>query len=329
MLWILGGLALVLVIAAAAFQFAVWRNGPAVVSTIDSIAGGARDAEQKALISTGPHPEQKLVVWGPEHRDPANAPLPVLLFAHGGGWRSGDPLDYGFIARAFVPEGFIVVLVGYRLGEDGKYPGMIEDTANAIAWTHEEIAAYGGDPDKLVLAGHSAGAYNVVMAGLEEQWLGRKGLSTGDIAGVIGMAGPYDFAPFARDSTIAAFGHVDDAAVTQPPTHVRADAPPMLLIQGEKDDLVRPRNARILGEAITAGGGQGRTLFYPDMGHNGPLLSLAEPLRSRRDVARAMVEFARESIASNGASNAANQEQAAQVTEEEAETSVPVQGETR
>ncbi len=325
MLWILGGLALVAAIAGAAFQIAVWRNGPAVVSAIDRVAGGQQGAEQKAIISTGPHPSQKLVVWGPEHRDPADAPLPVLLFAHGGGWRSGDPVDYGFIARAFVPEGFIVVLVGYRLGEDGKYPGMIEDTANAVAWTHEEIAAYGGDPDALVLAGHSAGAYNVVMLGLEEQWLGRKGLSTTDIAGVIGMAGPYDFAPFARDSTIAAFGHVDDPAITQPPSHVRADAPHMLLIQGEKDDLVRPRNARILGDAITSAGGSARQVFYPEMGHNGPLLSLAEPLRSRRDVLDLMVDFSRGAVANPNSGVPKVSDDAAQA----AETSVPVQGETR
>ncbi len=311
---VLGGIAVVLIVAGIALQIAVWRNGPAVVSTIDRIAGGTAGAEAKATISTGDHPAQKLVVWGPEDRDPADPPLPVLLFAHGGGWRSGDPVDYGFVGRAFVPEGFIVVLIGYRLGEDGIYPGMLQDTASAIAWTHEEIAAYGGDPDRMVLAGHSAGAYNVVMVGLEEQWLGRHGLSTGDIAGVIGKAGPYDFAPFARDSTIAAFGHVDDPAATQPLTHARADGPHFLLIQGEQDTLVRPRNARVLGEAMEAAGGYALTKFYPTMGHNGPLLSLAAPLRTRREVVDLMANFARAATAPTAGEN---------------EASVPVQGETR
>lgn len=321
MLWILGGLLAVLVALGIAFQIAVWRNAPAVVSAIDWIAGGQNDAEQKAIISTGEHPEQKLTVWGPEHRDPADAPLPVLVFAHGGGWRSGDPVDYGFIGRAFVPEGFIVVLVGYRLGEDTKYPAMLEDTAAAIAWTHEEIAAYGGDPEKITLAGHSAGAYNVVMVGLEEQWLGGKGLSTADIAGVVGIAGPYDFVPFARDSTIAAFGHVEDPAVTQPPMHARSDGPRFLLIQGEKDDLVRPRNARILGQALAEAGGDARTVFYPDMGHDGPLISLAAPLRSRRDVLDLITEFALAASTPVG-------DQASEQTGDQAETSVPVQAET-
>ncbi len=312
---ILGAVALVLIVAGIALQIAVWRNGPAVVSAIDRVAGGTVGAEAKATISTGAHPAQKLVVWGPEDRDPAAPPLPVLLFAHGGGWRSGDPVDYGFIGRAFVPEGFIVVLIGYRLGEDGIYPGMIQDTASAIAWTHEEISSYGGDPDRMVLAGHSAGAYNVAMVGLEEQWLGRHGLSTSDISAVIGMAGPYDFAPFASDSTIAAFGHVDDPAATQPVTHARSDGPQFMLLQGEEDTLVEPRHASALKAAFEAAGGpadsNAEVIFYPDQGHNGPLLSLAEPLRSRRDTIQHMTEFARAAFAKR------------------AETSVPVQGETR
>ena len=312
--WILGGLALFAAFAAITIQVAVWRNGPAVLSAVDNLTGGERDAELKATISTGAHPQQKLLVWGPEHRDPADAPLPVMLFAHGGGWRSGDPVDYGFIGRAFVPEGFIVVLSGYRLGEGGKYPAMLEDTASAIAWTHEEIAAYGGDPDRIVIAGHSAGAYNVVMTALEEQWLGRRGLSSSDIAGVIGMSGPYDFAPFKSDSTIAAFGHVDDAGATQPINHARADAPKVLLIQGEEDTLVFPRNSRVLAEQIERAGADPATRFYAEMDHNAPIISLAAPWRSRRDVLDLMTEFARTASTS---------------TPQLAETSVPVQGETR
>lgn len=317
MLWILGGLALVAIVAGIALQFAISRNGPAVLSAVDRLTGGQRGAELKATISTGSHPQQKLLVWGPEHRDPADAPLPVLLFAHGGSWRSGDPVDYGFIGRAFVAEGFIVVLSGYRLGEDGIYPAMLEDTARAIHWTHEEIAAYGGDPDRIVIAGHSAGAYNVVTTALEEQWLGRKGLSSQDIAGVIGLSGPYDFVPFDSESTIASFGHVDNPMTTQPIAHVRADAPQMLLIHGEKDTLVYPRNTRVLAEALNGAGSRALTKFYPEMEHNDPLISLAAPWRSRRDLVESMAGFAHAVTAPNSESGAAPEE-----------TSVPVQGET-
>lgn len=312
--WILGSVAAIAIIGAITLYLAVSNNGPAVLNSLDRLAGGTRDAKLIANISTGEHEQQKLIVWGPEQRDPAAAPLPVLLFTHGGSWRSGNPVDYGFIARAFVKEGFIVVLSGYRLGEDGKYPAMLDDTADAVAWVHDEIAAYGGDPDKIVLAGHSAGAYNVVMIALEEQRLGRRGLNTRDIFGVVGLSGPYDFLPLDSDSTIASFGHVETPEQTQPIAHFRADAPPMLLIHGEKDTLVRPRNTRQLAAGIEQAGGRVQTVFYPEMEHNDPLISLAAPWRSGRDIAGVISNFVHETSASDSMSE---------------ETSVSVQTETR
>lgn len=308
--WTLGTVLAVLVIGGVALQVAIARNGPAVLSTVDRVAGGSRGAEILATASTGDHAQQKLIVWGPERRDPADAPLPVLLFVHGGSWRNGDPVDYGFIGRAFVPEGFIVVLVGYRLAEDGIYPAMIEDTASAVAWAHRNIARHGGDPDRIVLAGHSAGAYNVAMTALEEKWLGAHGLSDDQIAGVVGLAGPYEFLPFSRGSTEDAFGHVAEPEITQPVNHVRADGPQMLLVHGEADELVKPRNTRALESALRARDGHALSLFLPDGDHNQPLLSLAAPWRGRDSVFEMVAGFAKGVTA-------------------EGETSVPVKAETR
>ncbi len=329
MVWILGGIGLVVLLAGAALQFAIWRNGPAVLSTVDAMVGGSRDAERMATIATGDHPQQKVIVWGPKHRDPAAAPAPVLVFAHGGSWRNGDPVDYGFIGRTFVPKGFIVVLVGYRLSEDGRYPAMLEDTARAVAWTHEEIADYGGDPDHIVLAGHSAGAYNVVMTALEEQWLARLGQSTQVIKGVVGMSGPYDFVPLDSDSTIASFGHLDDPMVSQPAEHIGENAPPMLLVHGTKDTLVRPRNSRHLAKELRAQDNRVEALGLEDMDHNQPLIALAAPWRgnevklfdasftSPRDPINLVDEIA--AFAMN----------VAERTEIEGQTSVPVKAKTR
>ncbi|MEL6488061.1 MAG: alpha/beta hydrolase [Pseudomonadota bacterium] len=301
-LWALGALAVLLVLGAIALQIAIARNGPAVLNTVDRLTGGARGTARLATISTGDHPSQKLVVWGPAARDPGAEPLPVLIFAHGGSWRTGDPEDYGFVARALAPDGFIIVLAGYRLvkddAPDGVYPAMIEDTARAIGWTHSEIARYGGDPDRIALIGHSAGAYNVIMAAMERRWLSESkgapaGLSADAIRGVIGMAGPYDFYPFDSPSTIAAFGPATDPEATQVFNHIRADAPPILLIHGEKDTLVRPRNSRELAKLIEAAGGEVSLKLYPDMEHNDPLISLASPWRQGRDVAEVITTFAK------------------------------------
>lgn len=291
MLWAVGGLVLFLAIGGAALQIAIARDGPAVLSALDRLTGPSGDAVRVATISTGNHAQQKLIVWGSKPRQPAATPRPVLVFVHGGSWRTGAPESYGFIARTFVAKGFIVVLGGYRLGEDGKYPAMIADTARVIGWVHREIAQYGGDPERIVIAGHSAGAYNVAMAALEEKWMAREGLSTSDIAGVVGLAGPYDFYPFDSDSTKAAFGDASDPETTQPIAHVRSNAPPMLLIHGAKDDLVKVRNTRELARRIKAAGGTAKTRIYPEKTHNDPLIALASPWRADRDVAELIAQF--------------------------------------
>ena len=85
---------------------------------------------------------------------------------------------------------------------------------------------------------------DIVMLALERQWLGRAGVPDGFLKGVVGLSGPYDFFPFTSDSARNAFGHEADPAVTQPINHVRGDGPPMLLLTGDADETVKPRNSR-------------------------------------------------------------------------------------
>ncbi|MEL6541789.1 MAG: alpha/beta hydrolase [Pseudomonadota bacterium] len=296
-LWALGALAVLAVFGGVALQIAIARNGPAVLSAVDRLTGGSRGVVELANISTGDHPAQKLIFWGPENLKADSNPRPVLLFAHGGSWRSGDPADYGFIARALVPEGFVIALAGYRLvkegGADGVYPAMLDDTAAAIARTRAHAAQYGGDPDRIVVMGHSAGAYNVVMTALEREWLAARGEDADALKGVIGLSGPYDFFPYTSDSTIAAFGPAEDPEATQAFNHVRGDAAAMLLIHGEKDTLVRSRNSRELAKLIKTAGGKVRLQLYPEMEHNDPLISFASPWRERRDVVEVISAFAK------------------------------------
>ena len=286
----------VLIATGLALQIAIWRNGPAVLDAVDRITGGARGAVLAERVSYGPSDKQYLSVYTP--KDPVAEPLPVIVFVHGGSWNKGDPENYGFIGRAFVPEGFVVVLAAYRLHPEAVYPAMIEDTAAAIAWTQANIAKHGGDPSRIIISGHSAGAYNVAMTALEARWLAEAGGSAEQIAGVVGLAGPYDFYPFDSDSTRASFGHVPQGEVTQPVTHVRDDAPPTLLVHGAADMLVEPRNSRELAKRLENAGAKVETLYLKDADHNQPLLALASPWRGNSEVFRAFVEFARDAHAS-------------------------------
>ncbi|MXO91488.1 alpha/beta hydrolase [Pontixanthobacter aquaemixtae] len=312
--WILFALVLLLAGVAVALQYSIGRNGPKVLDMVDSLTGGSRDVEMVHKESLGDHPKQKLAVYRSAAASSETGPKPVIIFVHGGGWRSGDIDDYGFLARGLVPEGYVVVLAGYRLNADGVFPAMLKDTAKAVAWTKNNIAKYGGDPETIFISGHSAGAYNVAMIGLDRQWLGREGLETSDIAGVIGMSGPYDFYPFDSESTKLAFGGADDPLTTQPIQFARADAPPMLLVQGEKDTLVSPRHAPTLVNAISDAGGTADTAMFANMDHNAPVLALASPWRRNREIIDAFNSFISEVLAARAVKPAA---------------SVPVQAENR
>lgn len=302
--WTLGGIAALLALGGLGFWIALQVNSVAVLDTIDRLTGGARDVTRVAQVRLGRAPTQTLSLYRARRTE---EPAPVLLFVHGGSWEWGDPKDYGFVARSLAPAGYVVALAGYRLGEAGRYPAMLEDTAQAIGWLHANAARYGGDPGRIYLAGHSAGAYNVVQVALEPRWLAAESVPQEAIRGVVGMAGPYDFLPFDKDSTRAAFGEAPDAAATQPINHVRADAPPMLLLTGSADTTVKPRNTRALAAALEDVGARVETRIYDGLDHSDVLVRLASPWRRERGLRDDVAAF----------------------LDRTRQASVPVQGETR
>ena len=164
-----------------------------------------------------------------------------------------------------------MVLAGYRLLPKARYPMMLQDGAAALRWVADNAARLGGDPDRIVLMGHSAGAYNAVMLALDPRWLAAQGLGTGSIRGVVGLSGLYDFYPFAHPYIspwiTTLFGHPDDPRDTQPVAHVRADAPPMLLIHGTADISVSPRNSVMLADAARMAGAPARAVLIKGMDH--------------------------------------------------------------
>lgn len=287
----------IIIAGAIALQIAISLNGPAVLDTVDRVAGGQADTERLGPFPFGDHPQQRLFLHRVAYFE-TNEVRPVIVFIHGGSWRDGDPQYYDFIGRSFASQGFVVANLGYRLEEEGRWPGMLKDSAAGIAWVRSNIAEYGGDPDRIVLMGHSAGAYNAAMLALDPQWLAKAGVPAASIRGFVGLAGPYDFYPFDSDSTKAAFGHAPEPEQTQPVNHVGGNDPPMLLIHGLDDTTVKPRNSQALVRELTASGGEVELLEYPGMDHSDPLVSLAAPWRSRRDIHRRIVEFARKATSS-------------------------------
>lgn len=288
--------ALILVILALAlflgWRWAVANRSVGLLDSVDSIFTG-RAAKLAGPFAFGEHPEQILTI----HRSTnlhEGAAQPVLVFIHGGGWDAGTPVDYAFVGRNFAPEGFVVVNAGYRLGEEGKFPAMLEDGAAALRWVHDNIAGHGGNPQRIYVMGHSAGAYNAIMLTLDRQWLGREGLPADTIDGAIGLAGPYDFYPFDTDSSRFTFGEAPRPELTQPISFARGDAPPLLLATGDADMTVKPRNSKALARAMTEAGLPTRAVLFAAMNHEGSIITTARPFDRDRRVKNAVLSFLRE-----------------------------------
>lgn len=239
-------------------------------------------------VPFGPDKRQAMDVYVP--RVHGTALLPVVVFFYGGSWNSGTKDGYAFVGRALASRGFLVVIPDYRLVPAVRYPTFLEDNAAAVRWVRGHVAGMGGDPDRIVLAGHSAGAYNAAMLALDPRWLGADRKA---VRGLIGLAGPYDFLPFDGKVVKAAFAGVDDPATTQP-VHYAADmAPPAFLATGDKDTLVLPRNSDALAQALRAHGNVVERRTYPAVGHVGLITAIAKPLRGHARVLDDMADFIR------------------------------------
>jgi acetyl esterase/lipase len=280
----------------AAYRYALASNAVTLLDTADRVLRGGDGAiRHVAAARFGTDPAQKLEMFLPAETLTANTkpqrPLPVIVFIHGGGWALGDPHDYRFMARALAPEGYAVVLAGYRLYPQARYPAMLEDGASALRWVADHAAQFGGDPQRVVLMGHSAGAYNAVMLALDRRWLADKGLAADGLRGVIGLAGPYDFYPFDTASTIRTFGKAADPEETQPVVHARGDGPPLLLVHGTADTRVRPRNAVALARTMTRAGAPTQAVLLQEVTHEGIIMMMARPFNRDSRVLDAVRPF--------------------------------------
>jgi acetyl esterase/lipase len=195
------------------------------------------------------------------------AAAPVIIFFYGGAWQSGYKELYRYVAKALARRGYVAVVPDYRIYPEVCYPDFLEDGAQVVRWVKDNIARFGGDPDKLFLKGHSAGAHIAAMLSIDARWLGKVGLDPRrDIAGLIGIAGPYDLMPLRDEKLKVIFGGVNRPE-TQPIFHVAPGAPPALLMTGGRDRLVEPGNSVRLAARLVAAGNAATVLTYRRIGH--------------------------------------------------------------
>lgn len=242
--------------------------------------------ERTAGIAYGAEPRQRLDVYVPDAQ-PAE-PRPVIVFIHGGSWQTGSKDQYRFVGSGLAEKGYVSVVASYRLNPEVRFPAFVADAAEAVAWTLRNIGRYGGDPRRVFVMGHSAGAHSAMLLALDRRYLAAAGASPDDLRGAIGLSGPYDFA---IDSALlrSVFGSAPDPGDTQPVNFVRGDAPPLLLIHGTDDGICWVTHSIRLTELIRAAGGRADLRLYPGLGHGATVGGLS---RLRRAAAPTLEDVA-------------------------------------
>ena len=217
--------------------------------------------------------KQKLDLYLPEMATP-EAPAPVLIFFHGGGWSAGSKQNYQAFAKMIAARGYAVVVPNYRLYPKVTFPAFVEDAAAATRWVQDHLAeATGGrsDSTRLVLSGHSAGAHLATLVAFDRRYLDDLGANSGPtaISGVIGISGPYAMLPSKVPPITEIFGDHADDLKTMPLTVATGGKgqPPALLLHGRQDWLVPLDQTRQLETAIRDSGGEVEAVAYDEFRH--------------------------------------------------------------
>jgi acetyl esterase/lipase len=222
-----------------------------------------RDMQLVKNVVYGPLPRQRLDVWRM-----STTPLraPVLLYVHGGSWTFGDKREQGRpMLHEFVRRGWIAVVPNYRLAPRHPWPAQIEDVTRALGWVKKNIATYGGDPERVVVSGGSAGGHLTALVALSSKdatwrpadvtdvvdWSVRGALAfygvletTGDEAHWRGLGRGIRILLERRIVQVPYEGNEPLYRAMSPFDRIGADAPPFFVVQGRNDTLVDVQVAR-------------------------------------------------------------------------------------
>lgn len=261
-----------------------------LVNLLASMESGA-DHVRSEGIAYGDHPRQRLDVYAPT--TPAlDGGWPVVVFFYGGSWNRGERDDYRFVGRVLAARGILTLVADYRLYPAVRYPDFLRDGASALAWSFEHAERLGGDADRIFVMGHSAGAYNAAMLALDPRWLEGVGRAPRELAGFIGLAGPYDFLPTENPDARPVFFHPNYPAKAQPIEFPSPDSPRAFLAAPVRDAVVSPtRSTKSLAAALQAEGVSVTLRLYERASHSTLIAAFAWPLRFVAPVVEDVVAF--------------------------------------
>jgi acetyl esterase/lipase len=202
------------------------------------------------------------------------------VFFYGGSWNTGDRADYRFVGEALAARGMLALVADYRLYPEVHYPDFLLDCAIALGHGLDHAARLGGNPARVFVMGHSAGGYNAAMLALEARWLATVGHTPRELAGWIGLAGPYEFLPLRPGPAQAVFFHPNYPAGTQPIDYVSGTSPPSFVAAPVDDTVVNPqRSARAIAARLQAVDAHVTLKMYDGVSHSSLIGAFAPPLR--------------------------------------------------
>ncbi len=242
----------------------------------------------KANLPYGTDRRQTLDVYAP----PRAVNRPVVIFWYGGSWIQGNKEEYRFVGTELAKLGFVAVLPDYRLYPQVTFPAFDEDGARAVAWVEAHVREFGGDPQRIVLMGHSAGGHTAAFLAYDHVFLERFGANPRGIVGLIGLSGTYVFVPDS-DELRAAFPPPFTMSDWQPIRFVDSRAPPTLLLHGLADKEVLPQESVELHDALERAHVRVEMHLFPHRGHADTVAPFALVARWRTPVVEEVGAFVR------------------------------------
>lgn len=198
-------------------------------------------------IPYGKDPLQRLDIH--HLKDKRKKQRPVIFFIHGGGWTTEDKSNTRFYATEWIKRGYTVVSINYRLAPNVIHPLQIEDCAMAFKWVLNNIKVYGGNPNKIAVIGHSAGAHLAALLVAGKKWHKKYDIDIKKVKCFIPVSGIHDFnlqenylPPILSSSIYAMLGDSDKDDCS-PVSHVTGHEPPCLILHGGDDWLVPRSNS--------------------------------------------------------------------------------------